>query len=88
MRTPTITIIAALRALANDIQSGDGVANAAISAAADRLDHMSSALTGVMVSENVDECHKAAEYGLKCETHCSGGCGSRLCYDQYMDFLS
>lgn len=36
--TETKTIIEALRVLARDIQSGDGVANAAIAEAADRLE--------------------------------------------------
>ncbi|WP_010322986.1 hypothetical protein [Marinobacterium stanieri] len=37
MTTDTTTLIGAMRALANDIQSEDGVANAAIAEAADRL---------------------------------------------------
>ena len=37
MKSSTETLIAALRILARDIQSGDGVANAAIAEAADRL---------------------------------------------------
>jgi hypothetical protein len=36
-KSSTETLIAAMRILARDIQSGDGVANAAISEAADRL---------------------------------------------------
>lgn len=39
-RTPTPTLIAALRTLAAEIQSPDGVANAAIAEAADRLEEM------------------------------------------------
>jgi ABC-type transporter Mla subunit MlaD len=38
MKTPIETLIKALRILANDIQSDDGVANAAISEAANRLE--------------------------------------------------
>jgi len=38
--TPTPTLISALRILARDIQSGDGVANAAIAEAADRMEEM------------------------------------------------
>lgn len=38
MRSATETLIAAMRILARDIQSGDGVANAAIAEAADRLE--------------------------------------------------
>lgn len=37
MRSSTETLVAAMRILARDIQSADGVANAAISEAADRL---------------------------------------------------
>ena len=38
MNTPTETLVSAMRALANDIQSEDGVANAAIQEAAQRLE--------------------------------------------------
>jgi hypothetical protein len=44
MKTDTPTLIAALRILANEIESGDGVANAAIAEAADRLQEMLEAL--------------------------------------------
>jgi len=44
MRSKTETIISALRVLANDIQSGDGVANAAIAEAADRMEELCSEL--------------------------------------------
>jgi hypothetical protein len=37
MRSSTKTLVAAMRVLASDIQSDDGVANAAIAEAADRL---------------------------------------------------
>ena len=40
MKSSTETLIAALRVLANDIQSQDGVANAAVSEAADRLEEL------------------------------------------------
>lgn len=39
MRTDDQTLISALRILARDIESTDGVANAAIAEAADRLEH-------------------------------------------------
>jgi len=39
-RTPTPVIISALRILARDIESGDGVANATIAEAADRLEEL------------------------------------------------
>ena len=44
MRTKTETIIGALRVLAKDIESGDGVANLAIAEAADRMEELCSEL--------------------------------------------
>jgi hypothetical protein len=44
MRTETETIIGALRVLAQDIQSGDGVANLAVAEAADRMEELCSEL--------------------------------------------
>ena len=44
MRSKTETIVGALRVLANDIQSGDGVANAAIAEAADRIEELCAEL--------------------------------------------
>jgi len=44
MKTDTQTLIAAMRLLAKDIETDDGVANAAIAEAADRLDEMRKAL--------------------------------------------
>ena len=41
MNTSTETLVSAMRALSNDIQSEDGVANAAIAEAADRLEQLS-----------------------------------------------
>ncbi len=52
-RTSTPTLIAAMRALARDIESQDGVANAAILEAAERLDEVFDLL--VSVSWNYDE---------------------------------
>jgi len=40
MNTPTETIIKALRVLVNDIQSPDGVPNACVAQAADRLEEL------------------------------------------------
>lgn len=42
MKTDTLILIKAMRRLANDIQSDDGVANAAIAEAADRLEELRS----------------------------------------------
>jgi hypothetical protein len=44
MRTKTETIIGALRVLAQDIQTQDGVANAAIAEAADRMKELCNKL--------------------------------------------
>ena len=44
MRSDTETIISALRILANDIQSEEGVANACILEAADRMEELCSEL--------------------------------------------
>lgn len=41
MRSSTTTLISALRTLARDLESHDGIANAAISEAADRLEELS-----------------------------------------------
>ena len=43
-RSTTETIITAMRILAEDIQSEDGIANAAIREAADRLEELASEL--------------------------------------------
>ena len=45
MKTKTKTLIKALRILANDIESDDGVANACIAEAADRLEEMNSKIS-------------------------------------------
>ena len=42
MKTDTLILIKAMRRLADDIQSEDGVANAAIAEAADRLEELRS----------------------------------------------
>jgi hypothetical protein len=44
MRTKTEIIIGALRVLANDIQNGDGVTNATIAVAVDRMEELCSEL--------------------------------------------
>ena len=52
MKTDTTTLIKALRILAQDIQSGDGVANAAIAEAADRLEELHEQQQPKPVDEN------------------------------------
>lgn len=51
MKTDTNTLIDALRILARDIQSEDGIANAAIAEAADRLEKLQNLLDGMGVVE-------------------------------------
>ena len=50
-RSSTETLITALRVLARDIQSDDGVANAAIAEAADRMEEMQRQLERVPAEE-------------------------------------
>lgn len=63
-RTDTPTLIAALRIIAADIQSGDGVANAAIAEAADRLEEMAEFARDVR--DNYDCDSDAHKYGTPC----------------------
>ena len=44
MRTKTETLIAAMRILSHDIESNDGIANATIAEAADRIEELFSEL--------------------------------------------
>jgi hypothetical protein len=44
MRSETRTIISAMRILSVEIQSGDGIANAAIAEAANRLEELDAAI--------------------------------------------
>lgn len=64
-RSDTETIILALRILANDIQSGDGVANATCAEAADRLEEYHAAL---MKIRDTKYCDYSVNYGRQ-------GCG-------------
>jgi hypothetical protein len=57
------TLIAAMRVLAAEIQSGDGVANAAIQEAAERLQAMHDAITTIRDAV-LHERHQLAEAGL------------------------
>lgn len=64
-KSSTETLIAAMRILARDIQSGDGVANAAIAEAADRLeelhaDHFRDAKKMVEQQARIAELEQAA----------------------------
>ena len=51
-RTDTATLIKAMRILARDIESGDGVANAAIAEAADRLEKQAATIAKLPVYAN------------------------------------
>jgi hypothetical protein len=62
MKTPIKTLIKALRVLENDIQSDDGVANAAISEAANRLD------------EQQNQIQRLVKAGDKLGPHGNGYC--------------
>ena len=57
MKTSTKTLAAALRILALEIQSPDGIANAAIAEAAERLEQLEKALrTAERVKRKVSPC--------------------------------
>jgi len=59
MRSKTETIIGALRVLAQDIQTQDGVANAAIAEAADRMKELCSELLFyTKLNENFSEASR------------------------------
>ena len=64
MKTPTQTLAAALRILANDIESPDGVANAAILEAAERLEELHEAITAAVYGTKLDECGNRDDDGL------------------------
>ena len=49
MKTKTKTLIKALRILANDIESDDGVANACVAEAADRLEELENKIDDLEV---------------------------------------
>lgn len=70
IRTSDETLISALRILANDIVSGDGVANAAIAEAADRLQELSTPVITLMASEvAVGHCVIIDEVEAPCLSH-------------------
>jgi len=53
MRTDTVTLASALDVLAREIESGDGVANAAIAEAAGRLRELAALLEGYIRSRDI-----------------------------------
>lgn len=54
-KTDTETLVKALRILAVDIQSGDGVANAAIAEAADRIDELAAIALELLKSTRCEQ---------------------------------
>lgn len=48
-KTDSETLVSALRILANDIQSNDGIANACVAEAADRIEELSNELKEIEV---------------------------------------
>ena len=64
-RTSTSTLIAAMRALARDIDSPDGVANAAILEAAERMDEMRSLMINADFTEMSEWFQAAVNEAIK-----------------------
>ena len=52
MKTDTETLIKALRILAEEIQSDDGVANACVAEAADRLEYLNNKIDDLLQELN------------------------------------
>jgi hypothetical protein len=72
MTTPIETLVAAMRTLANDIESEDGVANAAIAEAAQRLEEqqerikrLEEAGDAILNANNDDEQYEAMKQWRK-----------------------
>lgn len=59
-------MVAALRVLVAEIQSGDGVANAAIAEAADRIKELSRSIERIRDAV-LNERYQLAEAGLDCD---------------------
>ena len=70
MKTHTKTLIEALRILSRDIQSEDGVANAAIAEAADRLEQFAGLRVDVCAASNMSiiMISKPIEHGFETTT--------------------
>ncbi len=64
MKTDDKTLIEALRILAREIQSDDGVANACIAEAADRLDDFHEALVQISEETNDEFAENVADLAL------------------------
>lgn len=66
MKTTDETLVSALRVLSRDVQCEDGVANAAIAEAADRIEALSSSIE-LIRDAVLNERHQLAEAGLDCD---------------------
>jgi hypothetical protein len=73
MTTSTEMLVAAMRALANDIQSEDGVANAAIAEAAQRLEEQQERI------KRLEEAGDRVEERLGCACWFDGLCKACQC---------
>ena len=62
--TDTVTLIAALRILARDIQSDDDVANSCIAEAADRIEQLDALATEVLRAS-----HHGDQHFIQCLTY-------------------
>lgn len=65
MKSDTHTLIESMRIPACDIESGDGVANAAIAEAADRLQAYHTALDVIAHASEYEDCQALAREALE-----------------------
>ena len=81
--TDSATLIAALRILARDIQSGDGIANSCIAEAADRIEQLDA-----MATEILRASHHGDQHFIRCLTFNDPGTTRlRLAIVALADFL-
>lgn len=64
--TSDVTLVSALRTLAGDIQSGDGIANSVCAEAADRIHRLAEGI-GQIRDCVLNERNQLAEAGLDCD---------------------
>ncbi len=74
MKTDTKTLIEAMRILSCEIQSGDGVANAAIAEAANRLEELQTKLEKCKAYFNTIKLYALSRKGLKLYTAAKEAC--------------
>jgi hypothetical protein len=80
-RTPDATLISALRILARDIQSGDGVANACLLEAATRLEELVEERRWVPVKERLPELNEENYFRVDCLVYCKSGGVCEMTYE-------